>query len=133
MSDHNPYDPPPSKLPPTPGWAKRTHEPTSRPTSVFKAATITGVLVALIAFAAATYGSIPRKYREPLWLPSVATALLFVNACTLEALKSPSREVTTACFNGSLFFGTFFVFYFLMGFLIVVATAAIRRKVRKRT
>jgi hypothetical protein len=141
MSDNNPYDPPksavadppPSMTPPAPGWPKRTYEPTSRRAPVFRTATITGVLVALIAFAAATYEPIPRKYRNPLWAPSVAATLLIVNECTPEILKSPPREVAKACFNGTLFFGTFFVFYFLMGFLVVVAAAAIRRKVRKST
>lgn len=140
MSDHNPRDPSRSAIadppalttPPVPGWPKRTYEPTSPRASMFKTAAITGVLVALIAFAAATYESIPRNFREPLLLPSVATALFFVNECTPEVLKSPPREVAKACFNGVLFFGTFFVFYFLMGFLVVVAAAAIRRKVRKK-
>ena len=100
---------------------------------MFRTAAITGVLVALIAFAAATFESIPRQYRNPLWLPSVAATLLIVNECTPETFKSPPREVAMACFNGPLFFGTFFVFYFLMGFLVVVAAAAIRRRVRKST
>jgi hypothetical protein len=98
---------------------------------VFRTAAITGILVALIAFGTATFESIPRKYREPLWLPSVAATLLMVNECTPEVFKSPPREVARVCFNGALFFGTFFAFYFLMGFLVVVAAAAIRQKVRK--
>ena len=141
MSDNNPYDPPesavadqpPSITPPAPGWPKRTYEPTSRRASVFRAAAITGVLVALIAFGAATFESIPRKYRDPLWLPSVAATLFFVNECTPEIFKSPPRDMAKVCFNGALFFGTFFVFYFLMGFLVVVAAAAVRRKVPKKT
>lgn len=141
MSDQNPYDPPKpavadppaSKTSPAPGWPKKTYQPASPRASAFKTATITGVVVALIAFAAATYGSIPRKYREPLWLPSVATALFFVNECASEVSESPPQDVVKACFNGALFFGTFFVFYFLMGFLVIVATEAIRRKVRKKT
>jgi hypothetical protein len=96
-------------------------------------AAITGVLVAFIAFAVATFESIPRKYRSPLWLPSVAATLLIVNECTPEILKSPPREAAKVCFNGALFFGTFFAFYFLMGFLVIVAGAAIRRKVRDNT
>jgi hypothetical protein len=100
---------------------------------VFKTAAITGVLVALIAFGAATYGSIPRKYRDALWIPSVAATVLFVNGCTPEVFKSPPRDVAKACFNGPLFLGTFFSFYFLMGFLVVVAVCAIRRKVPKKT
>jgi hypothetical protein len=100
---------------------------------VFRTAAITGVVVALIAFGAATYGSIPRKYRDPLWIPSVAATVLFVNECTPQVFKSPPREVAKVCFNGPLFLGTFFSFYFLMGFLIVVAAAAIRRKGPKKT
>jgi hypothetical protein len=141
MSDHNPYDPPesavadspPSTTSPAPGWPKRTREPISYRASVFRTAAITGVLVALFAFGAATYGSIPRKYREPLWIPSVAATVLFVDECTPQVFRLPPREVAKVCFNAPLFLGTFFSFYFLMGFLAVLAAAAIRRKVRKKT
>jgi hypothetical protein len=126
-------NPPLSTTPTAPGWPKRTYEPASHRASVFRTAAITGVLVAFVAFAAATFESIPRKYRNPLWLPSAAATLLIVNECTLEVSKSPAPEVAKVCFNGALFFGTFFVFYFLMGFLVVVSAAAIRRKVRKKT
>jgi len=115
----------------TEGWPTNTSKPLSRVARVFRSAAFTGAAVAFLAFAVGTYQYTSHNVKTVIWFPAAAVHTWVEGHCTPSNPSLPKPEIAKECVNGPILFGSFFLFYFLLGFGAAAAVAAIRRRTRK--
>jgi hypothetical protein len=104
-------------------------KPESTPPRTAVSAIVTGFVTAVLLLAFATYQHAPDKARRALWVPSMIVHAILVR-CPENPRLPPNECPSKIPANLAVLFGSFFVFYFMVGAGIGAAVVAVRRRIR---